>query len=168
MFKSKTNILIIFALLFAITGCGQNNVSPPPPETGDTNNTTPGITEGEINPLDDDDDMTVRDEDIQHSFMKFDLDVEYDRNVSYEAEYEMEGNGEAKIEDDLNDRRLYGDEAYNELKPKLEQLNFTQETENIEITEEILTVFGIPAEYKEFELEVTFTDGTTKEVKFTQ
>jgi hypothetical protein len=140
-------------------GCGtDNNITAPPENTPAGNeNTAP---EGETNEV-----APAEEEGIGatgHNFTRFDLEVEYDNDVKYEAEYEAEGNGEAEIEDDLNEVSLKGDDAYNELAPLMEQLQFDSNTEDQEVMTQVLEVFELQNDYKEIELEVTFTDGTKK------
>lgn len=158
---NKKPIMAVLSLMLTAgiaTGCGTDNedLSAPPENapaqnegtgTGETNQGTP---------------MEEEQAGTGHRFTKFELEVEYDNNVKYEADYEAEGNGEAEIEDDLNEVSLKGDEAYTELSPRLEQLNFDSNSDDQEVISQVMEVFGLQDDFKEFELEVTFEDGTKK------
>lgn len=96
-------------------------------------------------------------------FIHFDLDVEYAQDVDFSADYESERNGlEAEINDERTNRRLQGDEAFTELSPILEQLAFRENTSEEEVIAEVLDAFQLDDNFVEFELEVTFANGTRK------
>lgn len=98
------------------------------------------------------------------SFSSFDLDVEYDQFKSFEVEYENETDGMyAKIKDELNNRKISGDEAFQELQSRFEQFKFDANTSEEDVINEVLQSFDLGYNYKEFELEVRFADGTEKE-----
>lgn len=100
------------------------------------------------------------------NFTHFDLDVQYANNKSYEVSYENEVTGvEAKIEDEVNNKKIQGNEAMDTLTPIFESLTFISTTANEEVTKEILQKFNLPDNYKEFELEVKFSNDTVKEYK---
>lgn len=139
-----------------VAGCGTDNNLSAPPEDAPAQNDGTGTEQTDQGA------QTEEQEATGHSFTKFDLEVEYDKDVKYEADFEAEGNGEAEIEDDLNEVSLKGDEAYTELSPLLEQLNFDSNSDDQEVMTQVLEVFGLQDDYKEFELEVTFEDGTKK------
>ncbi|MCM3617157.1 YusW family protein [Sutcliffiella horikoshii] len=159
VWSRKKHIPLIMSLILTsgiVAGCGTNNDLSAPPENAPAQNdgtgteeTNQGTTTGEEGAM-------------GHDFTKFDLEVEYENNVKYEAEYEAEGNGEADIEDDLNDVSIKGDEAYAELSPLLEQLNIDSNSDDQDVMSQVLEVFGLQDDYKEFELEITFGDGTKK------
>ncbi len=100
-------------------------------------------------------------------YVEFELEVEYANDKEYEAELEKKSDGrvEAEIEDELKGIHLEGSEAFDELYPLVEQLTITQETTKEEAIEEILDVFQLDANYEEFEVELTFKDGTKIEFK---
>ncbi|TYS58011.1 hypothetical protein FZC74_13520 [Sutcliffiella horikoshii] len=149
------NKWIITAFVMTLTiglaaGCGTDNDNlSAPPENAPQNEGTATDVENEQSTT-------------GHKFTKFDLEVEYENRVKYEAEFQAEGNGEAEIEDDINEVSLKGDEAYTELSPRLEQLKFDSSEDQQEVMTQVLEVFGLKDDYKEFELEVTFEDGTIK------
>ncbi|MGD7055197.1 YusW family protein [Sutcliffiella horikoshii] len=149
------NKWIMIAFVMTLTtglaaGCGTDNDNlSAPPEIGSAQNADTDTEKNEQSTT-------------GHKFTKFDLEVEYEDGVNYEAEYEAEGNGEAEIEDNINEVSLKGDEAYTELSPRLEQLKFDNSAEQQEVVAQVLEVFELKDDFKEFELEVTFEDGTVK------
>lgn len=98
-----------------------------------------------------------------YDFTSFDLDVEYG-NDSYEAEYVNEARGmEAVIEDDLKQEMLESDEAYGKLETYFTQLTFDQTTDTEDVIAQVLNIFNLPDDYTNFDLEIVYSDGTTKE-----
>jgi hypothetical protein len=166
LFKGVQPALSILLSAAVITGCGTDNDNmsaplengPAQDETqapGDEKSTKEGVNQDQVSQT-------------GHTFTKFELDVEYKDNKNFEAEYEAEGSGEAEIRDTLNDKSLKGDEAYQELSPILEQLKIDGNTDEQEVVTQILEVFSLEKDYTEFELEITFADGTSKEYKVKQ
>lgn len=101
-----------------------------------------------------------------YNFVEFSLDVDYSATESYEVEYENKRSGiEAKLEDDRNNERLQGDEAYTKLEPLFKQLTFESTTSNDEVIDQVIKVFNIADDYQSIEVEVEFMDGTEKEFK---
>lgn len=98
------------------------------------------------------------------NFKEFSLDVDYPENKSYEADYDYERNGmEAELEDDRNNEKLYGDEAFNKMEPLLKKLTFDANTSNEEVINQVMSVFNIADDYEKIDIEVKFQDGTKKE-----
>ncbi|MER1984845.1 MAG: YusW family protein [Solibacillus sp.] len=98
------------------------------------------------------------------NFTKFNVDVSYDGQKSFDAEYENEPSGvEAKIEDDLTNEVLNGDAAYTKLEPIFKSFTFTSATPDEEIAQQVLQGFNLPDNYVEFEIDIEFTDGVKKE-----
>lgn len=102
-----------------------------------------------------------------HNFTEFSLDVDYSATESYEASYDKENDDklEASIEDDRNNKKLDGNKAYDELLPLLEKLKFDASTPDEQVIEEVIKVFNIDENYKEFDLDITFKDGIKSEYK---
>src|SRR5690625_3918560 len=101
----------------------------------------------------------------QLDYVDFELAVEYDEDQEFEVSLELDDHGEveADIEDDLNGVRLYGQEAFATIYPLVEQLTITQDTTQDEAIKQVLAVFGLEDNYREFELEITFKDGVKVE-----
>lgn len=98
------------------------------------------------------------------NFTSFDLDVDYTNNKSYEADYDNDPNGvEATIQDEIANKTLKGDEAFQQLSPIFEQLKFDKTTPNEEVISEVLKVFNLNNNFTKFDLDVEFQDGTEKE-----
>ncbi|WP_404441958.1 YusW family protein [Sutcliffiella horikoshii] len=146
--KPMMTALVMTLSVGLAAGCGTDNNLSAPPENAPPQNTATDVENEQST--------------AGHEFTKFDLEVEYENRVKYEAEYKAEGNGEAEIEDDINEVSLKGDEAYTELSPRLEQLKFDSNADQQEVMTQVLEVFGLKDDYKEFELEVMFEDGTVK------
>ncbi|UED79914.1 MULTISPECIES: YusW family protein [unclassified Lysinibacillus] len=103
---------------------------------------------------------------VPFNFIEFSLDVDYSATESYEVEYENKKNGiESKIEDDRNNEKIQGDEAYTKLEPLFKQLTFDSTTSNDEVIDQVIKVFNITDDYQSIEVEVEFADGTEKEFK---
>ncbi|RJR09541.1 hypothetical protein C4588_04850 [Candidatus Parcubacteria bacterium] len=164
--KAVLSVLSILLSAVVISGCGTDNDNmSAPPENAPAQDETqaPGDESTTEEGLKGDPESQTG-----HTFTKFDLDVEYKDNKKYEADFEAEGNGEAEIEDTINDHTLKGDEAYKEISPMLEQLKIDANSDEQEVVTQVLEVFGLEKDYTEFELEVTFNDGTSKEYKVKQ
>ena len=104
-----------------------------------------------------------------HNFTEFSLDVNYGGNDDYEANYEVEKDVlEVSIEDYRTKEELRGDMAFDQLNPLLEKLTFDASTPDEAVIAEVLSVFGLDASYKEFDLDVIFKDGGVAEYKRNQ
>lgn len=108
----------------------------------------------------DNEDMSKKMDEID--YQEFELDVEYANDDEFEVELEHKSNGtvKAKIEDGVNNLEKYDESAFNDLYPIVSQLSITQETTKEEAIQEVLTAFSLNDNYKDFELEIKFKDGT--------
>ena len=95
-------------------------------------------------------------------YTEFNLGVDYTNDVEYEVELEKNSDNsiEAEIDDSINNIKKKGSEAFNELYPLVEQLTIVQETSEEEAIREVLKTFKLEDNYSEFDLEITFKDGT--------
>ncbi len=96
-------------------------------------------------------------------FKKIEIEISYGPNQEYKAEIEYHDNGdiEAEVEDELNDVDINDDlEAFNSIYPKVKQLDVTQDTSKEEVIQQVLSAFDLGDDYEEFEVEITFNDGT--------
>jgi len=148
-------IITVVTILFTLIGCNTNqeNASPPPEN----------VTYSK-------DDIRIFNNDWEHidsnvyQFTSFELDVDYEQNKSFEAEYESERDGvEAKIEGGKFTDILTKDAALDELRPLFEELTFTSTTPDDEVISQVLRVFELNKDFKNFELEVEFSNGIEKE-----
>ena len=97
-------------------------------------------------------------------FTSFDLDVDYSNFKSFEVDYENEDDGlSVKVEDEINNRTLRGDEALQELQNKFQHYTFDKNTDTDTVIKEVLDSFDLKNDFKKFDLEITYSDGTEKE-----
>ncbi len=171
--KKFLSVILCSSLLLAACGNGNDNdnVSNPPEdapvEDENNNGANNGNTATEDNANNDNtatDNNTTNENSGSITFTSFDLDVDYDNFKSFEVEYDNENDGmEAKIEDERNNQKLRGDEAFQELQNRFESFKFDQTTSNDEVIKEVLDSFELDDNYKKFDLEIQYSDGTEKE-----
>src|SRR5699024_11962166 len=82
-----------------------------------------------------------------------DLEIEQDEGRPIEAE----------IEDEVNDVYLKGEEAFDELYPKVKALSIDKDTDKDEAIKDALETFDLDEDYEKFEIEITFNDGSELE-----
>lgn len=165
MKKSLKVLAVPAAAMFLLTGCNDKDEVKEPNVTDNTDQTENNTNQTENN--------TGNKESAETStisYQDFDLDVEYlvdEKNKKYKeynAEYETDNNKtEASITDELKDTHLHGDEAMDELMPKLEKLTFDKDTSEEEVFSEVTKVFNLDEDYDKLEIDVKFTDGTERE-----
>lgn len=158
----KKLLKLIFCLIIAtiLQACNadNDNVSAPP-ENAPIEKEEDGIVNNETE-IEQNEDGTL------YNFSSFDLDIEYEQNNSFDVSYENESNEmEAEIKDQINNITLQGDDAFEQLRPIFQKLTFDQNTPDQEVIEEVIREFELSSDYKKFELEVEFADGTEKEYK---
>jgi len=101
-------------------------------------------------------------------YPNFDLEVQYKNNISFDVEYTNDKNGDtAKIDDELNNVHLTGEDAKNALLKNFELLNFDENSDESEIVIQILTAFNLTDDFTEIELQIKYQSGTVREYKFT-
>lgn len=96
-------------------------------------------------------------------YTDFELEVDYGKNKEYEAEIERNKSNdsiEADLEDELNGVDVNGEEAFNEIYPKVKKLKIDQQTSKEDAINQTLEAFDLESNYNKFELEITFEDGT--------
>ena len=97
-------------------------------------------------------------------FTEFSLDVDYSATKEFEVDYENDESGvEASYKDDVNNEKLYGNDAYGKIESMFKSFKFDKNTPEDEVISEVLKAFNLPEDYQQFELEVHFADGTEKE-----
>ncbi|MFD6441804.1 YusW family protein [Peribacillus sp. NPDC060186] len=157
MIKTLKVLSVPFAAMLVLAGCGEDNdeVKNPPVEE----NKNQAETNSETG--------TDNNEKLPFTFKDFQLEVDYAGNDNeYEAEYDAMGaQTEASIDDQLNKHEVHGDEAMEELTPILEKLTFTKDSSDDEVIQDVTKAFNLKDDYEEFDLEVTYDDGTKKEYK---
>ena len=109
---------------------------------------------------------TTTTKEASFNFTHFDLDVKYANNQSYEVSYENEATGaEAKIEDEVNNTVVQGNDAANQLIPIFEGFTFDATTDDDVVIDQVLQKFNLPDNYLEVEIEVKFADGKEREYR---
>lgn len=130
------------------TGTGTNSST-----TGGTDTNTGTETSG------DQTGMKSKMEELDYA--EFEIEVDYGNDKEYEAKIETDdGMLESKLEDELNNRKVRGQEAFDEIYPKLKNLSFTKDMPKDEAIRNALEAFDLPDDYVKFEMEVTFHDNT--------
>lgn len=101
----------------------------------------------------------------------FDMKVDYqDLETAYAVEYEKDGNGlDIDITDNI-DHTEYDttddSEAFEDLLPAFNQLEFDENTPDEEVAQQLVDAFGLRDDYESIELEVDFTEGGEKEFSY--
>ena len=158
----KSLMLVLCSSLLILSACGNdedtvNNTNHD--TTTEQNNTVP-----DPNTNTNDGTTTQNESNTTLPFSSFNLDVDYANFQSFEVEYEDDvDETEAKIKDELNNRTLRGDEAFQEMQNRFQQFTFDQNSTTEEVVNEVLKSFELDDTYEKFELEITFSDGTEKE-----
>lgn len=103
----------------------------------------------------------------QLSFKEIEVEISYGHDQEYEAEIEQDENEpiKAKIEDELNQNNLKGQEAFDDLYPKVKQLDLTKDSTKEETVSQVLKAFDLQDNYEKFEVEITFNDGSKLDVE---
>lgn len=103
----------------------------------------------------------------QLTFKEIDIEVSYGRNNEYEAEIDQdEGQPiEAKVEDEVNGVYLKGQEAFDDLYPKVKELDLTKDSTKEETINQLLKAFGLKNNYTKLEVEIKFNDGSKLDIE---
>lgn len=174
------------ALALGLAACGTgneqpNDSTPPAEEPADTEESTEGGNAAvpDSNPGADDNMQQNTEETTgaaagsmqekmdQLTIREIGIEVSYGKDREYEAEIEQDKGRsiEAEVEDEINGVYLKGEEAFNDLYPKVQQLNLTKDSTKEETIEQILRIFNLESNYEKFEVEIDFTDGSELEVE---
>ena len=100
----------------------------------------------------------------EFGFKSFDLDIDTaDQNDAIDATFDMDmSTTEAEYENKLESKKLVGNEAFDELETIFKGLELNKDTKKEEVIEKVSKAFGAE-DYKEFDLEIEFSDGTVRE-----
>lgn len=101
----------------------------------------------------------------QIDFAEFELDVEYNDDKEYDVEIDKDSSGmyKAEVDDELNNKKLKGDEAFEYIYPLLKNISITPESTKDEVIKAVLQAFDLDTNYDEFDVEFIFHDGTKVE-----
>ncbi|PIC57135.1 hypothetical protein CSV80_10525 [Sporosarcina sp. P12(2017)] len=171
-------------IALALAGCGtnatddkieenSNAVNPPAeqplePATDDTNqNTDEAVPDTTTDSSTDSTTGDMQAEMDKLSFKEIELDVSYGKDKEYEAEIEQDQNEpiKAKVEDELNEIYLKGQEAFDDVYSKVKNLDVTKDSSQQETIDRILKAFNLQADYEKFEVKIKFNDGSKLEVE---
>ena len=118
-------------------------------------------TESDSGTSEDSQDSDMKSKMDELDYDEFELEVDYGPDAEYEVEIEQDNNRiEAEVEDELNDEYLEGQNAFDNIYPKVKKLTIDQNTSKEEAIEQVLDAFDLDADYTEIEIEITFKDGT--------
>ncbi|ARF13903.1 MULTISPECIES: YusW family protein [Sporosarcina] len=171
-------------IALALAGCGtnatddktkenSNAVNPPaeqplePATDGTNQNTDEAVPDTTTDSSTDSTTGDMQAEMDKLSFKEIELDVSYGKDKEYEAEIEQDQNEpiKAKVEDELNEIYLKGQEAFDDVYSKVENLDVTKDSSQQEAIDRILKAFNLQADYEKFEVEIKFNDGSKLEVE---
>ena len=171
----------VSVLAIGLAGCGTDTTDDSVEENTDAANPPveqplePATGDTEENSSDDtqtDSSTTSTIEDAQGkmdklSFQEIELEISYGNDQEYEAEIEQDDNEpvKAKVEDELKDVYLKDQEAFDELYPRVENLDLTKDSSDQETIDAILNAFNLQNDYEKFEVEITFNDRSKLEVE---
>lgn len=165
--KKWLTLLIIAMFTVVLGACGNDDKD----DQDNTNNTEKqeasdtGTThkdendKKETNKNEDNSDMKKEMDELDYS--DFELEVSYGNDQEYEAEIEQKsGKIQADLEDEINGMDVNGQEAFDNIYPKVKKLNVDRDTEKTEVIKQVLEAFELEDDYQKFEVEFKFKDGT--------
>lgn len=182
MKKMMLNCMMLLAILL-FTACNNDQVDPTPVDEDSESNMQTEIESRDVEPEDEEEDsgdeldssneQAQNQEDMQKmmeqlDFHEFKLEVEYENDKDYtvEIEHHSDGRIDAEVEDELQDVFIKDDvDAFNYLFPLVSKLNVTKDMAKEDLIAHVLDVFELDANYKEFEVEFEFNDGSELEVE---
>ncbi|EPD51367.1 hypothetical protein HMPREF1210_01965 [Paenisporosarcina sp. HGH0030] len=102
----------------------------------------------------------------EFGFRSFDLNIDTaDQKDAIDVSFDVDvSETEAEYLNKLESLNLSGDNAYKKLEPLFKELALTKDMSKEEVIEKVAKAFGVE-EYKEFDLEVEFSDGDDQEFK---
>lgn len=94
------------------------------------------------------------------NFSAFNLEVDYVDRLSYEVEYTHIGTEINARINDLDQQKVIGKDAFNQLAPHFQEMSFDEDSSKDEVINEVIKILGLDPTFKEFELDVTYHDGS--------
>lgn len=99
-------------------------------------------------------------------FERVEIEVEYPNNLEYEVEIDKDNDLiKAKIDDDLEGRELIGIKAFDFIYERMEELAITPTSNIDDIAEQVISLFDLPNDYEEIEVEIHFHNGSKLELE---
>lgn len=168
-------ITTVSVLAIGLAGCGSDAQKPtnvpeptaPIEQPAATNGSMENDTSQETDTATDTSTDRMKEDMDKLSFKEIEVDVSYGKDREYEAEIEQDRNEpyKAKVEDEVNDVYLRGQEAFDDLYPKIQQLTLTKDSTKEEVIDQILNAFNLDRAYEKFEVEIQFHDGSKLDVE---
>src|SRR5690625_4159532 len=96
---------------------------------------------------------------------EIEIKVEYTKDNEYELEIDKssQGNYEVELDDEINNIKLKGMDAFDTILPNLEKLDITKESSKEDVIAQVIEAFELNDDYEEYDIEVIFSDGTKME-----
>ncbi|MBO1001609.1 YusW family protein [Pseudogracilibacillus auburnensis] len=183
--KRMLMLLFVIGLLGLATGCGNNNTDGTKNKE-ETNQETKeekkevksesvkedveeekgqNVTEQTVS-KEDEDYMKSKMEALDFSEIKVEVKYAEDKEYEFKIEQDKMENEpiEAEVEDELNNVFLKGRKAFDDIYPKIENLDVKSDSTEQDVVDKILTAFDLPTDYEKMEVDITFNDG--KELDF--
>lgn len=149
----------VLATVLLLSACGDDSDTNKNPIKTETSTTDTGVVTDKSNTADDQAAMIKKMDELD--YVEFELEVDYGNDKEYELSLEKDnGQIEAKLEDELDNRKLMGQEAFDEIYPKLKDLSFSKDMPKDEAIQHALEAFSLPDDYVKFEMDITFHDNT--------
>ncbi|GKV57277.1 hypothetical protein NCCP2222_32240 [Sporosarcina sp. NCCP-2222] len=158
-------IALISLMVISLAACGSDQ-NDPSAEEGTTN--VPASQPNDTTTTDKTSDTDQIKADMDKlSFQEIEVEISYGKDKEYEAEIEQDQNEpiKAKIEDEVNQIYLNGQEAFDDLYPKVQQFDLSNESTKEETINQVLKVFNLQADYEKFEVEITYNEGSKLDVE---
>lgn len=174
--KKLSNIVIMLLLLSAVSACGNNGTDDQEETVNETNEVTEDtndVTEemddvnedvnSTVSPEGNEDDEYIDSQLANLNFSEIAISISYSEDRDFEISIDRDDDSdryEIEIEDELNNVFFRDREAFDHIYPKLETLDISTESEELDIVEQVLNAFDLPDDYEEFEIEIHFDDGS--------
>lgn len=99
-------------------------------------------------------------------FTEVEIEVEYGNGIEYEVEIERDDTIiKAKIDDEINNQKITGIDAFNFIYERIEELRLTPTSHIDDVKNQIISSFDLPADYKEIKVKVKFQNGSKLELE---
>lgn len=182
--KMLVRFMFTIMLIGLLAACGSNTTDDNGSEQNETIDTEEPATEegssqtteeGSIDEDDDDadeedattsgaenDSAVIKEKMEELGFSEIEIDVDYVDGSDFEVDIDKDGQGnyQAKLEDEINNKKLKGIEAFDALYPALQKLEITKDSSQDEVINQVISAFELNGDYKEIDVEIIFSDGT--------